>query len=163
MSHELLPAGAGQRHWTTPALCGLALLWSVSTQVAASVHVGAGLADRIEGEGVGILSVSWVGAERHPWVFMLGHLGERQSLDDGPIDDTWFVSASKRIRWKSWFMQGGIAWSGPDTEVLSRYFQFQTAAGWRHGPWTLSLQHLSNANTGGRNRGESYLLVEYAL
>ena len=60
-------------------------------------------------------------------------------------------------------MQGGITATNSDTDVLSRHFEFQTGIGYRYRHLTLSLRHLSNANTGGRNRGENLLLAQYAF
>ena len=61
------------------------------------------------------------------------------------------------------FAQGGIAYADVDNDVLSNHFQFQTGIGYDFGRVSISLRHLSNANTGGRNRGENLLLLDYAF
>jgi len=42
-------------------------------------------------------------------------------------------------------------------------WQFMTGIGYRHDRFTVSLRHLSNANTGGRNRGGKLLLFQYGF
>jgi hypothetical protein len=74
-----------------------------------------------------------------------------------------WISASKRLTWNKWFVQSGIAYADVDNEVLSNHFQFQTGLGYDFGRFALSLRHLSNANTGGRNRGETFLLLDYGF
>ena len=74
-----------------------------------------------------------------------------------------FTAIRSRFTWNGWFAQGGIAWADVDNEVLSRHFQFQTGVGYDFGRVSISLRHLSNANTGGRNRGETFLLLDYGF
>lgn len=73
------------------------------------------------------------------------------------------MAASRRIAWESWFLSGGVALADTDGDnpVLSGPFQFMTAIGWRGRRWSVSVRHLSNANTRGANRGETFLLVGY--
>ena len=130
---------------------------------SAGTEVGLGPADEIDGEGAWVATVSWLGEARHPWEFMLGVIGSRDMTESGPTDDVAFVSVSKRLTWRGWFAQGGVAWADSDNEVLSNNFQFQTAAGYDFGRVSVSLRHLSNANTGGRNRGETFALVQFAF
>ncbi len=128
----------------------------------AGVHVGVAKVDEIEGVGSEALTLSWETQARHPWEFMVGGIAARNnSVLDTPR--VYFGSVSKRFTWKGWFAQGGIAATNSDTEVLSRHWQFQTGIGYRYQRLTLSLRHLSNANTGGRNRGENLLLLQYGF
>lgn len=129
----------------------------------AGVELGAGLVDEIDGEGAAIATVSWLTAHQHPWEFLGGVIGSRDMTESGPTPDVLFVSVSKRLTWRGWFVQSGVAWADVDNEVLSKHFQFQTAVGYDFGRLGLSLRHLSNANTGGRNRGESWVLLQYAF
>lgn len=128
----------------------------------AGIHVGLGPVDEIQGKGSNTLTLSWENQARHPWEVMVGIIDER----DSTIISTprvYFGSVSKRFTWKGWFAQGGIAATNSDTEVLSRHWQFMTGIGYRHDRFTVSLRHLSNANTGGRNRGENLLLFQYGF
>lgn len=123
--------------------------------------VGGGVTDRIDGQRTPVVAVSWLGATRHPWEFSAGYLGERDRLGSGPVPVTVFVAASKRLTWRGWFVSGGIALVDRDTDVLSGHGQFYTGAGYAGAAWTLSLRHLSNGDTGGSNRGETFVLLEY--
>ena len=130
--------------------------------VQAGVQVGAGLVDEIEGENTVLATVAWLTEDAHPWEFIAGYFDAR-SVPAIRTPSTFWISASKRFTWKGWFAQGGIAWADADNEVLSQHWQFQTGAGYDFGRWSLSLRHLSNADTGGRNRGETFLLLDYAF
>jgi hypothetical protein len=128
----------------------------------AGLQVGAGLVDEIEGEGSVLATVAWLTEDEHPWEFIAGYFDAR-SDPSIHTPGTFWISASKRYTWRGWFAQGGIAWADADNEVLSEHFQFQTGAGYDFGDLSLSLRHLSNADTGGRNRGETFLLLDYAF
>jgi len=123
--------------------------------------VGGGVTDRIDGEGTVALTVSWLGAARHPWELSAGYLGRRERVERGPGPVTVFVAISKRLVWRRWFVSAGIAAIDRKSEVLSSYGQFYTGAGYAAGAWTLSVRHISNGDTGGRNRGETFALLEY--
>ena len=140
-------------------VAAFALAWGAQAQ--ATWHVGAGPVDEIDGEGSWLATVAWRTAHEHPYEFIVGRIDGRDENIHTP--DVYFVSASKRFTWKHWFAQGGIAWANSNTEVLSHHFQFQTGIGYDFGRVSLSLRHLSNANTGGRNRGETFLLFDYGF
>lgn len=140
-------------------VAALALAWGSSAQ--ASWHAGAAAVDEIDGEGSWMATVSWRTDQDHPWEFIAGYIAERDEKIVTP--DVFWVSASKRFTWRRWFAQSGIAWADVDNEVLSNHFQFQTGIGYDFGRLELSLRHLSNANTGGRNRGETFLLLDYGF
>jgi len=125
------------------------------------VGVGVGVTDGIDGETTAVLTVSWLGAARHPWEFSAGYLGRRRHAKDGPAPVTVFVAVSKRLVWHRWFVSGGIVAIDRDSDVLSGHGQFYTGAGYSTGAWTLSVRHISNGDTGGRNRGETFALLEY--
>ncbi len=128
----------------------------------AGVHLGLGKVDEVDGVGSSAATLSWETEARHPWEFMVGTIKARHD----PVLSTprvYFASVSRRFTWKGWFVQGGIAATNSDTEVLSRHFQFQTGIGYRYRDFTLSLRHLSNANTGGGNRGENLLMLQYGF
>lgn len=146
-----------------PARSLLALIFAFNLPVAmAGVHVGAGPVDEIDGVGNKVLAVSWETEAQHPWELMLGTIDARNS-SRMTTPRVWFASASKRFTWNGWFAQGGIAATSSDNEVLSNHWQFMTGIGYRHKRMTVSLRHLSNANTGGRNRGENLLLFQYGF
>ena len=140
-------------------VAALALAWGASAQAA--WHVGAGPVDEIDGEGSWLATVAWLTPHEHPYEFIAGYIDGRDENIHTP--DVLFLSASKRFTWNGWFAQGGIAYAGVDNEVLSNHFQFQTGIGYDFGRASLSLRHLSNANTGGRNRGETFLLFDYGF
>jgi hypothetical protein len=125
-------------------------------------QVGLGPADEIDGEGSVIATVAWLTEAEHPWEFIVGYIDSRSAPAIRTPGTAW-ISASKRFTWKGWFAQSGIAWADADNEVLSNHFQFQTGIGYDFGRVALSLRHLSNANTGGRNRGETFLLLDYGF
>ena len=129
----------------------------------AGVEVGVGVVDEIDGEGSQIATVSWLTEQEHPWEFLAGFIASRDMTLSGPTPDVFFVSVSKRLTWRQWFVSSGIAWADVDNEVLSKHFQFQTGVGYDFGALSVSLRHLSNANTGGRNRGETWLQLQYGF
>lgn len=139
----------------------LAAALACSASASATVHVGLGPVDEIDGEGSWLATVAWLTGGEHPWEFIAGHIAERSDRITTP--DVLWISVSKRLTWHQWFVQSGIAWADVDNEVLSEHFQFQTGIGYDFGRVSVSLRHLSNANTGGRNRGETFLLVDYGF
>ena len=141
-------------------LLAAALCWQAPAH--AGVQVGVGLVDEIDGEGSVLGTVAWLTEHEHPYEFILGYFDARTDPAIRTPGTVW-ISASKRFTWRGWFAQGGIAWADADNEVLSEHFQFQTGAGYDFGELSLSLRHLSNADTGGRNRGETFLLLDYAF
>ena len=143
-------------------LCTLVAAVAFSSPAHAGWHVGAGPVDEIDGEGSWLATVSWETEQTHPWEFMGGYIAKRDELAIRTPDVFW-VSASKRFTWRGWFAQGGIAYADVDNDVLSKHFQFQTGVGYDFGRVALSLRHLSNANTGGRNRGETFVLAQYGF
>lgn len=124
----------------------------------AGIHVGAGAANEHHGEGATAASIAWRGQRRHPWEVMIGHIGQRESAN---AEEAWFFAGSKRFYWRQWFVSGGVAWVNVDNDILSGHGQFITGAGRDLGPLSVSLRHLSNASTNGRNRGETLLMLEY--
>jgi len=138
-----------------------ALAWAWSASASASWHVGAAAVDEIDGEGSAMATVAWLTDDEHPFEFIAGYIGERDENLATP--GVFWISASKRFTWKGWFAQSGIAYADVDNDVLSNHFQFQTGVGYDFGRVSLSLRHLSNANTGGRNRGETFLLLDYGF
>lgn len=128
----------------------------------AGFHAGAAWVDEIDGVASHALTLSWETPAQHPWEFMLGYIAARNAAA-ARTPDVYFGSVSKRFTWRGWFVQGGIAATNSETEALSRHWQFQTGIGYRYQCLTFSLRHLSNANTGGRNRGENLLLVQYGF
>lgn len=140
----------------------LALLWPAGP-ARADTAVGLGAAKAIDGEPAHVLTLAWRSEQRHPWELMLGYIAQRDYAGRAPLSDALLLAASKRFTWRGWFASGGVAWVSEDNEVLSGHGQFLTAAGWQGRRWSVSLRHLSNGDTGGRNRGETFLLVERAF
>lgn len=143
----------------TIVLLGL-LAMTAADQARAGVQLGAGVVDEIDGEATHLFTLSWLTDHKHPWEFAYGHIVGRDNPGEFRTPDVSYLAASKRITFGRWFLSGGIAWTDEDNEVLSGHAQFLTGAGYRFDRWSLSLRHLSNANTKGRNRGETFLLLE---
>jgi len=122
---------------------------------------GIGVTDEIDGQTTPVLLLSWLEDARHPWEVSAGYLGRRDRLARGTAPAVVFVALSKRITWRGWFVSGGIAATDRDSSVLSGHGQFYTGAGYMSERWALSLRHFSNGDTGGENRGETFLLLEY--
>ncbi len=144
-------------YWCCSLGLGLALLAPVAR---AGVEFGLGVAEEVDGETAPVAVVSYTSGHRHPWEAMAGYLARRE---DAQVPDALFVAASRRYAWERWFVSAGIAWVDENNDILSGHAQFFTAAGWQRGRWSLSLRHLSNAGTNGRNRGETFVLLQFAL
>ena len=140
-------------------LFGVLLALSLSQTSFAGVHAGAALMDEVRGERSSALSISWETEQANPWEFMGGVIRARHG-HRLITPQVWFASASKRFVFGRWFAQGGIAATSSDTEVLSGHWQFMTGFGYRRDRFTVSLRHMSNAGTTGRNIGENLLLVQ---
>jgi|SRR5688572_8194127 len=145
------------RHFTA----AMALLVATALGSArAEVRVDAGLAKGYDGEEATVAGLAWLSDQRHPWEVMLGYIAERERAD---IPNANFLALSKRFYWRGWFASGGVAWVSVDNEVLSGHGQFMTGVGHDFGRLTLSLRHLSNGSTSGRNHGETFALLEVAF
>ena len=129
----------------------------------AGAEIGLGYAEDVDGEPAHVLALGYTTAQRHPWELLAGYVSQRDYAARAPVSDALLVAASRRLAWKGWFASAGVAWVSEDNDVLSGHAQFLTGAGWRGGPWTLSVRHLSNGDTNGRNRGETFLLLQYGF
>jgi hypothetical protein len=131
---------------------------------APTVEVALGYADEVGGKSVAAGTLSLHLRENSDWPVELiaGHIGERgPQPDDAGNPDEYFVGFTLRRQFGPWFFGGGGAWV-PDrslSEVLSSNGQFMQVLGWQRGAMAVSVRHLSNASTGGRNRGETFLTV----
>ena len=133
-----------------------------SSNVVASVHAGLAWVNEIDGAPSAAMTLSWETDDAHPWEVMGGVIRSRHDAHLR-TPRVLFGSASKRFTWNGWFVQGGIAATSSDTDVLSAHWQFATGAGYRQGRFTVSLRHLSNASTSGDNRGETLMLFQYGF
>jgi hypothetical protein len=124
-------------------------------------EVGVGPIDEIEGEGSFGGTLAYLTTQKHPWEVALGHFEGRDADAPQRTPDVTFVGFSKRLVWKRFYASLGVALTDSDNDVLSGNGQFMTGAGWMFGNFSVSFRHLSNANTGGRNRGENILLFHY--
>lgn len=136
-------------------------LFSPSSGVA-GVHAGVAWVNEIDGVPSAAMTLSWETEQTHPWEFLGGVIRTRHDRNLH-TPRVLFATASKRFSWNRWFVQGGIAATSSNTDVLSAHWQFATGAGYRQGHFTVSLRHLSNASTGGRNRGETLMLFQYGF
>ncbi len=133
-----------------------------SSSVVAGVHAGLAWVNEIDGVPSVAMTLSWETEDTHPWEVMGGVIRSRHD-PHLRTPRVFFASASKRFTWKGWFVQGGIAATSSDTDVLSAHWQFATGAGYRQERFTVSLRHLSNASTSGDNRGETLMLFQYGF
>lgn len=138
----------------------------VGVMLAAPAHagweLGVGGTQKIDGEHTWLATASYLTAEkRFPWELMAGYIDGRGSIDSGSVPDQYFVAASKRYNVTEHFYASfGVALNDRDTEVLSGHVQFQSALGWRYRRVALSIRHLSNGGIEGRNRGETFVLLQ---
>lgn len=153
------------RHAIAAAILrALAALTSTPLYAAPTLEMALGYADEVDGEqaAVGMLSLHLREGRDWPVELLVGHIGERpRRAGDSGNPDEYFVGFTLRRQFGPWFFGGGGVWV-PDrslSEVLSSNGQFMQVLGWQRGPVAVSLRHLSNASTGGRNRGETFLTV----
>ncbi|HRQ66919.1 MAG TPA: acyloxyacyl hydrolase [Xanthomonadaceae bacterium] len=118
-----------------------------------------GPVDEIEGRRMGAAMLSWVSDDRHPHELSIGYLQPRTGVEVFNTPRVVFVSAARRFTWKRWFWVNGVVLIDGQSEALSSFYQFVNGIGWQHDRVTISLRHMSNANTRGRNRGENLLMV----
>lgn len=145
--------------WIAPTLLVLAAV--LAPPVHAGFQFGVAHVDEVDGVSSHGYTLAWLTDARHPWEFSLGHIAGRRSGSGPRTPSVNYLAVSRQLTWRSWFASGGIAYTTSNTEVLSEHWQFMTGLGWRGERVALSLRHLSNANTGGRNRGENLLILEY--
>jgi hypothetical protein len=142
----------------------LGALWTGLARAEASVEFAVGYADEVDGQRGAATTFSLHLREDRDWPLEIvaGHIDERAARGRvAGSPDEYFVGFTLRRRFGPWFVGGGGAWV-PDrslSEVLSSNGQFMQVLGWQRGPAAISLRHLSNASTGGRNRGETFLTV----
>lgn len=135
-------------------------LWPVLAP-AGEWQVAGGFADEHDNDYAPVATLGFLTDHRFPIEIVGGYIGSR-TIESGRIDPTWFVGADLRWTGRWWFVGGGAAFVSETSEVLSSDYQFMTLAGLRYSDWVLTLRHLSNASTGGRNRGETILTVGWA-
>jgi len=129
---------------------------------AAGWELGVGASKNIDGESTGLATLSYLTAqERFPHEFMVGYIDGRRRIDSGPVDDQALVGASQRWNFARHFYGSfGVVLNSNDTDVLSGHLQFQSALGWHGEHVGISLRHLSNGSIEGRNRGETFVLLQ---
>lgn len=139
---------------------------AVSLILAGPAHagweLGVGGTQKIDGEETWLATVSYVTPQqRFPWELMAGYINSRGAIDSGAVPDQYFVGISKRYNFvDNFYASFGVAFNDRDTDVLSGHVQFQSALGWHYRRVGLSIRHLSNASIEGRNRGETFVLLQ---
>lgn len=125
-------------------------------------ELGVGGTQKIDGEATWLTTVSYVTPQqRFPWELMAGFIDGRGSIGSGSVPDQYFVGVSKRYNFvDNFYASFGVAFNDRDTDVLSGHVQFQSALGWHYRRVGLSIRHLSNASIEGRNRGETFVLLQ---
>lgn len=142
------------------ACTGIIIAFAAIAPARAEWQVAAGVADEIDDDRAPVATVSYLTDHRFPIEIVAGYIGSRR-IDDEGIDPTVFVGADLRWSGRWWFVGGGLAFVNNQSEVLSSSYQFMTLGGLRWSNWVLTLRHLSNADTRGRNRGETFLTLGY--
>lgn len=138
------------------------MLMASAPVVAGTIELALGLADEVGGQQslAGTASLHLLEDRPISLELLTGHIDDRpRRVNEIGNPDEYFVGFTLRRQFGPWFFGGGGAWV-PDrslSEVLSSNGQFMQVAGYRRGAFSLSLRHLSNASTGGRNRGETFL------
>lgn len=105
------------------------------------------------------VSMGWVGGRNFQSRFTGNHYGI--------TSDVFLLAGGGRFRFGNqgdWyhhlFLSEQLAGTmGPRTEALSTHYQFVTTAGAQWHYFSLQIRHISNASTGGPNRGETMLLA----
>jgi hypothetical protein len=140
-----------------------ALLTVLALPARADTELALGFADEIHGETAPIATLGWVGATRHPWEALIGHIESRDGQGLSRTPTTTFIGAAKRLTYRRWFISTGIALADTnnDNEVLSGPFQFMTGIGYGGERWSIAARHLSNASIRGNNRGETFVVVGF--
>jgi len=112
----------------------------------------------------------WLGASLNPRRFfglaVQPHLGllaldQREQRNGRARGDTLLVLVENRILWRNFYFSSGFAMRDHDTDALSTRFNFVNGVGWSLDAFGLAVRHISNAGTGGLNRGENTLMVTY--
>jgi hypothetical protein len=140
------------------------LLLFVATPALAGWRIGGGVADEIDDRSAGVATVSWSSEQRVPWEAMIGFIGERER--EGAFErvpEAGFVALGRRVAWRRLSASASLAWVSVDNDVLSGHAQILTGVGVDFGRVRVGLRHISNGGTEGRNRGETFALVEVAL
>lgn len=141
----------------------LFLLSLLVSPVASAWHfeLGLGPVDEIEGVDTRSVALFALSGDRHPWEISLGLIAKRRSLRIA-TPPTRFLAIGRRLALgKGFFLASAVALVDHRSEALSSRHQFMTGLGWSGKRIGVTLRHLSNANTGGRNRGENVLWVGY--
>lgn len=147
------------------AVLGLILALSLLARSASAWHaeLGVGPVDEVDGINTRALALFLLSEHRHPWELSLGMIAKRDSLRIA-TPTTRFLAIGRRFALgRGFFLASAFALVDQRSEVLSSRHQFMTGIGWSGKRLTLALRHLSNANTGGRNRGENVLWLGYRL
>lgn len=143
----------------------LALLVLLLPRPAPAWHaeLGLGPVDEIDGVESRSLAFFVLSDHRHPWELSLGLIAGRRSRTI-ITPDTRFLALGRRFQLgRGFFLTSAIALIDRQSEVLSSRHQFMSGIGWSGKRLSVAIRHLSNANTGGRNRGENVLWLGYRL
>jgi hypothetical protein len=140
---------------------GAACAFVPPTAHAGEWQVAGGIAAEIDDDRAPVATVGYLTDHRFPVEIVGGYIGSR-TIESGKVDSTVFLGADLRWAGEWWFVGGGLAFVDNQSEILSSSYQFMTLGGLRWSDWVLTLRHLSNADTRGRNRGETFLTVGYA-
>lgn len=139
----------------------LVSLMLAGTAGAGERQASIGVTDELDDDYAPVATLGYVTDHRFPVEIVGGYIGSRD-LALGEVDPTTFLGTSLRWTGSWWFVGGGVAAVNDQSEVLSSWYQFMTLVGVRKGDFVLTMRHLSNASTRGRNRGETFLTLGWA-
>lgn len=141
-----------------------ALLLATAAPASAGWRIGGGVADEIDGRSAGVATLTWSSAQPAPWEATVGFIGERDREGAfARVPEVEFFALGRRLAWRRLSVSAGVAWVSVDNDVLSGHVQILTGVAYDLGRVRVGLRHLSNGSTAGRNRGETFALVEIAL
>ena len=132
-------------------------------------QLGLGVTDEIDGKRTGAATLTWLSPHPDPWEISVGILGQRHKGSRLVNEDSLWAGVNRRFYfdyWQldNWFATLGLAVAEEDNEVLSDHLQFHTGVGYRFGEHlSVSVRHLSNASISGRNRGDTFLVLQFGL
>lgn len=93
-------------------------------------------------------------------MFGIGAMTGFRASDARDDRTVWIVAGGGRVTlWRGFFASFEVGAVNHRTPTFSSSYEFATSLGWGHGSFRISLRHVSNGGTGGRNWGSTMLLA----
>ncbi len=144
------------------ALVTISLLALIPAPARAAYEIAGGYVEELDDEGTYTAHATWLSSHRYPWEVTAGYIAARDDATPRISPHTLYVSLARRfVHRTGFYFAGGIALTNTDgdDEALSGTFQFVNGVGWQGERIVITFRHISNASTGGRNRGENLLTI----